>query len=149
MGEKIQTVTASVKEGDPKWYELNEDGIVDRFYDMYGNVIKTVEIAGKIEFAVYREGVWKIDDYSFVISAVRNAINQIKKDSRNPLFKEVREEMEQYAEKMGTFTARKIIVESARNDERCRIESSVFDRHDMLLNASNGIIDLPDASPNT
>lgn len=142
LEEKIQTVTASVKEGDPKWYELNEDGIVDRFYDMYGNVIKTVEIAGKIEFAVYREGVWKIDDYSFVISAVRNAINQIKKDSRNPLFKEVREEMEQYAEKMGTFTARKIIVESARNDERCRIESSVFDRHDMLLNASNGIIDL-------
>lgn len=142
LDEKLQTITASSKTGDPKLYELSEAGIIDRFYDTYESTIKTVEMAGKIEFATYREGVWKIDDQSLVITAMMRTVEQVKKDARHPLFKEIREEMEQFADRSGTFTACKTLVERARHSERCRIQSSVFDTHDMLLNASNGIVDL-------
>lgn len=120
----------------------DDTGNADRFIDRYGHLYKHSYITNK--FYIYDGQKWKVDDRGAIRKLIDEMIESIKNEkvlhSEDVTEEEARETFQKYYKKTRGTQSKKNIMNELMH--RKTVTPDEFDKDDMLLNVTNGYIDL-------
>lgn len=123
-------------------HSYDDTGNADRFMDRFGDFVRYVFIHKR--FYVYDGEKWAVDTMGYVRSFIDKLANQIKHEpivkSENVDEEDARKALNKHVKYTRSNSGKKRIQEEIQH--RVAIAPEAFDRHDMLLNVTNGYLDL-------